>query len=606
MLMPRIAAAFRGGDDHLLSSIARLFEREGFRLLGAHEVAPEILVPEGTLGRVPASERDRADIALGFDYLRATGGFDVGQAVVVAGKHVLAVEAAEGTDDMLARVAQMRANGRVRAPARTGVLVKAPKPGQDQRFDLPSIGPQTVDGVAQRQTCRHCRGGGLDHYRQAGTADIGGRPRQYFRDWRARRDPAMSHAAAPHVFLVAGEDSGDRLGAALIAAIKRRSPNARFSGVGGVQMADLGVPSLFPLGDLAIIGFAAIPAGLPKIIKRIRDTADAVIAAKPDVLVIIDSPEFTHRVARRVRSRAPAIPIVDYVCPSVWAWRTGRARAMRSYVDHVLALLPFEPAVLRRLGGPPSTFVGHPLSESTARLRPNAEEARRRLADPPLLLVLPGSRASEIRRMAGIFGEAVALTAKRVGALEVVVPSVPRLADTVKAAVASWPVSARVVTEPREKDAAFRQARAALTKSGTSTLELGGRRRADGRCLQSAVAGRAGRPLAGHDPKHHSGQSRSRRERSAANSAAGLHARAPCRRAGAAIGRYAGTARSDRGLRPARYDHGDQPGRAERPGRRSGPGLCRRHEPTGARNSGIRPANSVVCLVQPDGLMPRP
>jgi lipid-A-disaccharide synthase len=282
----------------------------------------------------------------------------------------------------------------------------------------------------------------------------------------------MSRAAAPHVFLVAGEDSGDRLGAALIAAIKRRSPDARFSGVGGVLMAGLGVPSLFPLGDLAIIGFAAVPVGLPKIIKRIRDTADAVIASKPDVLVVIDSPEFTHRVARRVRSRAPAIPIVDYVCPSVWAWRPGRARAMRSYVDHVLALLPFEPAVLRRLGGPPSTFVGHPLSESTARLRPNAEEARRRLTDPPLLLVLPGSRASEIRHMAGVFGEAVGLAAKRAGALEVVVPSVPRLADVVKAAIASWPIAARVVTEPGEKDAAFRQARAALTKSGTSTLEL--------------------------------------------------------------------------------------------------------------------------------------
>lgn len=282
----------------------------------------------------------------------------------------------------------------------------------------------------------------------------------------------MSGAAAPHVFLVAGEESGDRLGAALIAAIKRRSPAARFSGVGGTQMAAQGVASLFPLGDLAIIGFAAIPAGLPKIVKRIRQTADAAIAGKPDVLVIIDSPEFTHRVARRVRAHSPAIPIVDYVCPSVWAWRPGRARAMRSYVDHVLALLPFEPAAVRRLGGPACTFVGHPLGERAGHLRPNPEEARRRLADPPLLLVLPGSRAGEIRRLAGIFGEAVALAAKRAGALDVVVPAVPRLADTVKAAVASWPIPARVVTDPDEKDAAFRAARAALTKSGTSTLEL--------------------------------------------------------------------------------------------------------------------------------------
>ena len=220
--------------------------------------------------------------------------------------------------------------------------------------------------------------------------------------------------------------------------------------------------------------------GLPRILQRIRQTADAVIAAKPDVLVIIDSPEFTHRVARRVRARAPAIPIVDYVCPSVWAWRPGRARAMRAYVDHVLALLPFEPAALRRLDGPACTFVGHPLSERAAQLRPNAEEARRRLADPPLLLVLPGSRASEIRRMAGVFGEAAALAAERVGGLEVVVPSVPRLADAVKAAVASWRIPARVVTDPDEKDAAFPHGARGADQVRHLDARTGGRRHPDG------------------------------------------------------------------------------------------------------------------------------
>jgi DUF1009 family protein len=147
--LTRTLAAFRGGDNHLLSGMGKLMEQEGFRLLGAHEVAPEILMPEGALGHAQASERDRADIALGFDYLRATGPFDVGQAVVVAGKHVLAVEAAEGTDQLLARVAELRANGRVRSAVGTGVLVKAPKRGQDLRFDMPSIGPLTVDGAAR-------------------------------------------------------------------------------------------------------------------------------------------------------------------------------------------------------------------------------------------------------------------------------------------------------------------------------------------------------------------------------------------------------------------------------------------------------------------------
>jgi UDP-2,3-diacylglucosamine hydrolase len=148
LLLPRIVAAYRGGDNHLLSGVSRIIEDEGFQLLGAHEVAPEILVPEGALGSVQASESHRNDIAFGFDYLRASGPFDVGQAAVVAGKHILAVEAAEGTDQMLMRIAQLRADGRIGATG-PGVLVKAPKPGQDTRFDLPSIGPHTVDGVAR-------------------------------------------------------------------------------------------------------------------------------------------------------------------------------------------------------------------------------------------------------------------------------------------------------------------------------------------------------------------------------------------------------------------------------------------------------------------------
>jgi lipid-A-disaccharide synthase len=277
---------------------------------------------------------------------------------------------------------------------------------------------------------------------------------------------------SPHIFLVAGEESGDRLGSSLIAAMKLCVPSARFSGVGGAHMAAAGVVSPFPLGDLAIIGFSAIIGSLPKILRRIRQAADAVVAAKPDVLVIIDSPEFTHRVARRVRKIAPHIPIVDYVCPSVWAWRPGRARAMRTYVDHVLALLPFEPAAMQRLGGPPTTFVGHPLSERIDALRPNAEEAHRRISDPPVLLVLPGSRSGEIRRLAGVFGQAVGLLAQHTGPLDVVVPAIPRLEPAVKAATASWPVPVRVVTSLEDKDAAFRIARAALSKSGTSTLEL--------------------------------------------------------------------------------------------------------------------------------------
>lgn len=148
MVLPRIIMAFRGGDDHLLTRVARIVEDLGFRLVGAHEVAPEILVPEGQLGRHAPSEQDRADMARGRALIAAMGSFDVGQAVVVAGNRVIAVEAAEGTDRMLARIAQLRGDDVLKLASRAGVLVKAPKPGQDRRFDLPSAGTRTVEAAA--------------------------------------------------------------------------------------------------------------------------------------------------------------------------------------------------------------------------------------------------------------------------------------------------------------------------------------------------------------------------------------------------------------------------------------------------------------------------
>jgi lipid-A-disaccharide synthase len=275
------------------------------------------------------------------------------------------------------------------------------------------------------------------------------------------------------IFIVAGEESGDRLGASLMAAIEAQTSRpVTFAGIGGTAMAERGLVSMFPLEELAINGFAAIPARLPRILRRIREAAAAAIAALPDALVIIDSPDFTHRVARRVRAMAPDIPIVDFVSPTVWAWRPGRAAAMRRYVDHVLALLPFEPEAHRRLGGPPCTFVGHPLAEAASALRPNAQEAARRDAAPPLILVLPGSRAGEIRRHLTAFGAAIGLARARLGAAEIVLPTVPHLFDRISRDTAAWPAVPRIVVEPAQKWAAFRQARAALAASGTVTLEL--------------------------------------------------------------------------------------------------------------------------------------
>jgi lipid-A-disaccharide synthase len=279
-----------------------------------------------------------------------------------------------------------------------------------------------------------------------------------------------SHPPTPTIYLVAAEESGDALGAALARALSRNG--AKLSGVGGRAMAAAGIASPFAIDELSILGFTAIPKRLPAILRRISETAAAVVAARPDALVIIDSPDFTHRVARRVRRAAPSIPVLDYVSPSVWAWRPWRARAMRDYVDCVLAILPFEPAAYLRLGGPPCLYVGHPLAERVAELRPNAEEMQRRKADPPLLLVLPGSRASEIRRLLAIFGDALARLAERIGTFEPVLPTTPHLLAKISEGVAGWRMQPRIVVDPAEKWAAFRSARAALAASGTVTLEL--------------------------------------------------------------------------------------------------------------------------------------
>jgi lipid-A-disaccharide synthase len=280
--------------------------------------------------------------------------------------------------------------------------------------------------------------------------------------------------AIRRICLVATEESGDRLGARLMKVLRQRlGDGVEFTGVGGRDMTREGLVSLFPIEELSIVGFTAVLKQLPKILRLIRGTVDAIVAAQPDVLVIIDSPDFTQRVAKRVHARDAAIPIVNYVAPTVWAWRPGRARAMRGYVDHVLGLLPFEPDAFRRLGGPPCTYVGHPLIEQLTSLRPSAAEQARRDAKPPVLLVLPGSRRSEVARHIAVFGETLARLQAQGIAFEAVVPTTPHLEAAVRAGAASWPVAAPViVTGEAEKRAAFRTAHAALAKSGTVTLEL--------------------------------------------------------------------------------------------------------------------------------------
>lgn len=270
------------------------------------------------------------------------------------------------------------------------------------------------------------------------------------------------------IAIIAGESSGDHLAAGLMAALPGElGAEVAFAGVGGPEMEAAGLKSAFALSEIAVMGPLAILARLPGLIRRVHQAVDHVVAFDPDLLIVVDSPEFTHAVARRVRRRLSRLPVVDYVSPTVWAWRPWRARRMRAYVDRVLAIFPFEPAVHRRLGGPDCVYVGHPAVERAAKMPPRGKPGER-----PVLLVLPGSRVTEVERLMPVFRDTLALLASRGRAFDAILPAVPHLRDRIETDVADWPIRPRVVSGEAEKWKTFAAADLALAASGTVTLEL--------------------------------------------------------------------------------------------------------------------------------------
>ncbi|MDK1492238.1 lipid-A-disaccharide synthase [Sinorhizobium sp. 7-81] len=277
--------------------------------------------------------------------------------------------------------------------------------------------------------------------------------------------------------VIAGEVSGDLLGADLVRALRSRLEGSlELVGVGGEALEAEGLTSLFDYSELSIMGFSQVLARLPKLLLRIRQTARAIISARPDALLIIDSPDFTHRVARHVRAALPHLPVINYVCPSVWAWKPERAPRMRAYVDHVLAVLPFEPEVMRRLGGPPTTYVGHRLASDAnvlaVRARQHEKQRLEPQQEPSTCLLLPGSRGSEVGRLLPIFRETVEELAARHEGMRFLLPTVPRQERRVKELTASWKVRPEITVAADRKWEAFAEADAALAASGTVILEL--------------------------------------------------------------------------------------------------------------------------------------
>jgi lipid-A-disaccharide synthase len=274
--------------------------------------------------------------------------------------------------------------------------------------------------------------------------------------------------------LVCGEPSGDLLGAQLMAGLKQASGgDVEITGVGGPAMTAQGLKSLYPLDATAVMGLREVVPAIPAILRRVREASDFALRTRPDAVVLIDSPDFTHRIAQRLKRIDPSIRTINYVAPQVWASRAYRARKMARYFDLVLALLPFEAPFFERYGLK-SVFVGHPVIERAARMTGGAAfRARHGIApDAKLLAVLPGSRTSEIRFILPVFREAVAKIAARVPGLITVLPTVPHVAARVRAATQDWPVPLVLLENDDEKYASFDAADVALAASGTVTTEL--------------------------------------------------------------------------------------------------------------------------------------
>ncbi len=274
------------------------------------------------------------------------------------------------------------------------------------------------------------------------------------------------------IFLIAGEPSGDLLGARLMAELKRKDSSLEFCGIGGPRMIEQGLISQFPMSDLTLFGLAELLPKIPLILRRMRETVEAIKRIKPDIVVTIDAPDFCFRIAKRmVRSD---IPFVHYVAPTVWAWRAGRAKKIQPLFRHLLTLFPFEPPYFEKVGLP-ATFIGHPLVEAGID-KASADRLRSKYglpANQPVLVLLPGSRRSEIGTLLGDFGKVLALLKPRHPDLKVVLPTMPHLFESIKAGTQSWPYEPLIVTTDEDKYDAFKAGTAALAASGTVALELG-------------------------------------------------------------------------------------------------------------------------------------
>jgi lipid-A-disaccharide synthase len=445
------------GDDGLLKLLIKALEGEGFRVIGVDQLLPDILAPAGVYGVVLPGKNAQVNIRVAQQAAISIGAKDQGQGAIAYQAKVLSVEDKDGTDAMIRRLPNLRNS------KKGGVLVKVCKPGQETRADLPTIGVSTIEVAAKA---------GLEGVAvQAGKALIV--------DMKAVVSTADQHGLfvvgieveSPMIYIIAGEASGDLLGARVMSRLKEKNADIRFVGIGGAKMTEQGLDSLFPMEELSLMGLTEIIPHLPMLYKRIKQTISDVLQQRPDMLLSIDSPGFCFHVAKRLKGKN--IKLVHYVAPSVWAWKPGRAKKVSGFLDLLLVLLPFEPPYFEQVGLA-TTFVGHSVVEGGAD-KGDGKGFRKRhniASQSTVLVMLPGSRRGEVNRLLDVFGRTALYLSKDHPDMTIVIPVFGPLFEVISDGVKQWSVDVRIVEGDKEKFDAFAAADIALAASGTVALEL--------------------------------------------------------------------------------------------------------------------------------------
>ncbi len=458
-----------GGDDGLLRGIIRILEeQEGFNVLGVHEILPELVAHKGIGSHIKPDTQALIDIQKAFKIAKDIGRLDIGQAVVVQNSTVLAVEAIEGTDNMLMRSRELKREGK------GGVLVKTSKPNQELRVDMPTIGLRTLyqaqkaglRGVAVEEGSSLI----LEPEQMVKLADELG---LFLTIWNEHQQ----HEDVPEVkniYIVVGEASGDNLGAALIDNLQRLYPDCyNFIGIAGPQMQKRGMNSLFPMEELSVMGVFAVLSRLRHFLKRINQTANHIQQIQPCMVITIDSPAFCKRLAKKLKAENTDIQFVHWVAPSVWAWKPKRAKKMAKLFDALLCLLPFEPPYFTK-EGLDAYFTAHPITSIGAdqgdgrafRAKYNID------ADRKLLCLLPGSRLSEVNRLWEIYKDTVETVKQQYPDLTIVLPLASAVNNAVKEKLDDWKTDCIILEDDRDKYDAFAASDVALAASGTVSVEL--------------------------------------------------------------------------------------------------------------------------------------